>query len=837
MRLFRFLGILLLLAVLLPVLAVQFFGGAIAREVVAALNQRLQTEIVIQAYDLSLLRSFPYLSADLRGVTVAGSDGSRLLEAERVACRLDLASLFGKVRINGIRVVNGRLQLLTDVDGNPNYLLTGYTSVGDRGAEAAVESGVDFQIEEARLTRVELIYLDRQLRTDAHLTVSDATFSGVFGAKAYELTTDAELFVNYLDQDEFRYLSGESLRLLGRTSIDHAAGRYTLDPLRIYSGELSLEAAGTLRPTAEGLETDLRLSSRSGTLEDVFALLPPVYSASLEDLETSGALSLAASVVGSWTTTDYPRIDGRLDFTEGRVGSPRLEVDAKDLELAATFAYLDGPRGGVQTFEVEHLTGTFSGEPFDLGLRLENLKDPVITFRADGSLPLSLLPALLDEAPGAGGAGTLRLRGVSLTGRYADMLEPRRMGRVASSGTIVVEDAEVELGDHRLSFPAGTLVLRDNALSVGDLAVETNRSSFTFSGEATNLIPVLFSDSLNTRDAALVFEARLTGDRFDVQEMLDLFEPASGETAATPPPAGGPPDRGAGGIMELLDGRFEAEIATWTWDKLEGEDFRGQLIFAPGQLTVRGVCDAMEGEFRVDATTDFGLLTHTAARITATGVDAPQFFAQNDEFGQDFLTSANLEGRMNARLLLDLYYDDAGAVDYNRLRAMAGLEILDGELHDFDLLENFAFALKTGDLERVRFTRLSNYIEIADRTVYLPAMFVQSSAINLTVSGSHTFDQYLEYYIKVNAGQVIANKISRHNDRLEVLPARNGLFNLYYTITGPLEDYRVETDKQAVKNDFRRSELRRERIRRTLAERFASPIELVPPVNDGDLTD
>ena len=85
------------------------------------------------------------------------------------------------------------------------------------------------------------------------------------------------------------------------------------------------------------------------------------------------------------------------------------------------------------------------------------------------------------------------------------------------------------------------------------------------------------------------------------------------------------------------------------------------------------------------------------------------------------------------------------------------------------MLENFAFALKAGDLERVRFTRLANFLEIRDRTIYIPAMFIQSSAINLTLSGSHTFDQYLEYYIKVNAGQVIANKISRHDrSRLEM---------------------------------------------------------------------
>jgi hypothetical protein len=66
------------------------------------------------------------------------------------------------------------------------------------------------------------------------------------------------------------------------------------------------------------------------------------------------------------------------------------------------------------------------------------------------------------------------------------------------------------------------------------------------------------------------------------------------------------------------------------------------------------------------------------------------------------------------------------------------------------------------------------------------------------------------------------------------LPARNGLFNLYYTVHGPLESYVVESDKGAVKDDFRRSGYRRERIRQELQERFRIPIELLDPAGEED---
>lgn len=838
MRLLRITVVTLVLLVLLPLLAVQFFGGAIARQVVAAVNARLQTEIAVEAYDLSLLRSFPHLAVDLRGVSVAGSDGSALLNSDHLAFRLDLSSLFGKIRINGIVVEDGKLQLFTDVDGNTNYQLAGYTSVGDQDGGDAGAGSVEFAIDEARLRRVVLVYQDARLRTDALVTATDATFSGDFGARQYVLSTEADLIVGYLDQEGYRYLDGKELSVEARTTIDHVAGTYTLSPLRLFAGDLTVEATGSLSPTDAGLVTDLQLSSQSDNLEDVIALLPPAYAASLQELETRGDLLLSATVQGPWTVRKYPQLNGLLRLSDGRVESPRLDVDARDLQLEASFAYVNTPGGGVQTISVDELTGTVDGEPFRINLRLEDLADPRVTFRGDGYFPLALLPAFGDGTLVSEGAGALQMEGVTLSGRYADMIEPRRTGRVSTAGTIVVEDAAMVVNGREVAFPGGSLQLDNNTLIVSDLQLETGETRLRFSGRATNLVPVLFADSLNTRDAALEFTARLNSEQFNVNDLLALSGPEEAEAENAAPAAADSLGQRARErrtrITELLNGQFEATIEDWSWDLLEGEDFRGQLVFSPGQVAVRGVTNAMEGEFRIDATTDFGLLTHTRARVTASGVDAETFFYQNENFGQEFLTADNLSGSMNARLLLDLYYDDAGEIEYNRLRALAGVEILDGELQDFELLENFAFALKSGDLERVRFTRLANFIEIVDRTVYLPAMLIQSSAINLTLSGSHTFDQYLEYYIKVNAGQVIANKISRHDSQLEVLPARNGLFNLYYTIIGPLENYVVETDKSAVKDDFRRSEYRRERIRSALDEEFQTPIELQLTLEDTD---
>jgi hypothetical protein len=509
------------------------------------------------------------------------------------------------------------------------------------------------------------------------------------------------------------------------------------------------------------------------------------------------------------------------------------------LTLEAAFAFLDGPRGGVQTLSIDRLSGRFGGEPFELALRVEDVNRPRIDFRADGNFPLATLPALLGDSVVAQADGLLQLDNLQLRGAYADMLRPRRMGRVASSGTITAAGARLSVNNRLLELPTGQLTLGDNMLEITGLEVSMDRTALTLDGRAENFIPVLFADSLNTQDAALTFRGTLTGESLDLAEVLALTGPSEAEQASAA--AAGSTDSllrssklRRARITDLLDGRFESRLASWSWDELTGTDFRGQFIFRPGQVEIIGETDAMDGHIRTEVTSYFGFTDRIEARISATGVEVSEFFRQSGNFGQSFLTDDHLNGRMNAQMVLDLYYREDGTVDYDELRALVGMEILNGELRNFGLLEEFAYALKAGDLKRVRFERLSNYFEIRDRTVYLPAMFIQSSAVNLTLSAAHTFDQDLAYYLKLNAGQVLANKISRHDRELEVLPARNGLFNLYYTIRGPLANYAVATDRRAVKTAFRRSGYRRDRIERRLRERFRDPIAFRPTEDEGE---
>ena len=66
-------------------------------------------------------------------------------------------------------------------------------------------------------------------------------------------------------------------------------------------------------------------------------------------------------------------------------------------------------------------------------------------------------------------------------------------------------------------------------------------------------------------------------------------------------------------------------------------------------------------------------------------------------------------------------------------------------------------------------------------------MFVQSSALNLLIGGEYGFNHDLDFKIKINAGQIFANKFKKYNPSKKTIKAKkNGLFNIYAHIYGNL---------------------------------------------------
>ncbi len=832
--LFSVLSLLLLLVVIAA-----FFDRQVSQQLVAEINKNLKTELRVGDASLSLLSGFPAASINLSQVRLKDALGGQLLAAEELSFKFDLLSLFGNdLKIHSVRLRDGAVRILVNRAGKSN---TDIFKEEKSAKKPATESTLHLALENAELQNVTVLYDNAPTRQAAEMMVNHASASGNFSAQQFRLSSQADLKMIRLDSDSSRYLAGEKLSYDAVLVVDLKRGAYGLQNVEVTLGGNTFNVEGLAVSKPDATDLNFKLVSQEGDISMIANLLPGAYHEYFREFQSSGNYSCSGTVKGRLSKTETPAIGFEVALRDGKVTSEKLQSPLRNVSFRARY---NAQPDGSGEFELADFKGDFGGQALSLSLKINQLDDPLVDFHANGALPLDAAYGLFDNELITAGDGLVRLNRLTVQGRYADMTSMRRISQVNAAGEIQFDHAALTYNKVPLLAETGFLRLQDNEFQVDSLVLRAGESDFTLGGSARNLLPVLFADSMNTADALLEFNAKLRSQNLDVDQIVQMFS-----VQATVSEAGGKAELDSLKIeknaersfaMDKLKGIFEANISGFKYGKIEGKNFGGHFEFDHNNLNINGNASAMKGDLALDGNARFDLNPSLKMRITARNLDLQTTLAQCENFGQEVITDANMRGVLSCRVVIWAYWDNVGAFDSKRLHALADVQATNGELLGVKMFEDFSTFVHIEDLRRIKFTDLQNYLEIKNQRLYLPVMFIQSNALNMTLTGEQTFDNDIDYKIKINAGQVLLNRLKKHDSDLDPLPEKKGGFNLYYSIVGNLDKYEMKRKKKAVKAEFERSEARKLLIAKAINAEFGgSSVDVMldapaQPGNDGE---
>lgn len=802
-----------------------FFQERIAQALTRSINSQLNAELTIGNFEMGIFRSFPDLSANFEEVALQPDQGPELLRAREAAFRIDLMSLLGpSIRVEAITISDGSLNLLTDQRGRSNYDILKAEGEGSPQGGAGEGNSLLIALQQARFENIELRYTNRQRLQAVRAKIEEGALSGAFSTRQFELASKAKLFCQIVEQDEVAYLPDTEIAYEAIIAVNLEEGTYEMKKVEVDIAGNTFRLDGAVEEWETGTYYDLYATSEDGSLAGVLALLPAPYARKMAGIESTGRFAFNSIIKGQSNASQSPEIRVEFSLDEGQLSHEQLARPLRDVSFQAKFTNGKYRDNSSSVFTLEGFKGYFNRELIEMEASVSNFDAPEIDFNLNGVLPLETAYSLLGNPKITGGDGEVEIKNISIKGKLADMMAPSRMGRVEASGTLEFDDAALTVGEETLLLDRGELAIAGNKLFINGLRLEGAGSDIAFEGSVFNALPVLLADSLNSKGAQLEFEAKLTARSLDIDRLF-AFSALTPEEEAEPEPLRDSLAReqlqGRESLTNLLKGTFDARIETFNYQKIEGEDFMGKLGIANGVMSVEGTANAFAGKLFLNGQTFFENEPRLEARIELQRISVEQLFEQSGNFGQDVLTHRNLSGQLEAKLAVYAFWDSTGHFLMDRLRAIAGIGIANGELKDLDMLEGFSSYVDIRDLRRIRFTDMQNYLEIRDQRLFLPAMFIRSNALNLTVSGEHSFEQDISYFLKVNAGQVLADRFRRHDPNLAPRPAKQrGWFNLYFSILGNLEDYNISSDKRRVLADFELGEVRKKDIRRALEREF-----------------
>ncbi|NOY37039.1 MAG: AsmA-like C-terminal region-containing protein [Chlorobi bacterium] len=248
--------------------------------------------------------------------------------------------------------------------------------------------------------------------------------------------------------------------------------------------------------------------------------------------------------------------------------------------------------------------------------------------------------------------------------------------------------------------------------------------------------------------------------------------------------------------------KCDFDIQKFRYRKLAGEKVQGSLIYDARDLKIDPLQYlALDGKGSgfFEWEKNGGGRSVIRAYTDLGHVNISRLFQAFDNFGQTFVTTENIEGFLTGNIAFQTNLDAQGNVDLSSVLSNAVVEVKNGRLKNVKALYSLSKFIKLSELENISFSNLQNEVFVQNQTVIIPSMHIGSSALDLDLYGTHTFENRFSYHIRLLLSDILfhkAGKARQENNEYGIIEkGDNGKTSLYLIYEGDSLNSRVLYDK------------------------------------------
>ena len=815
-------GIGLVCAFLVLALVISAKEKTIGAEAVEAIRPLLATDLEVGGAYISIWRDFPYLRVGLQDVRLRGSDGGEFLQAEAVTSRLSWGDLiFGDDWVfNTVRLHNATVRIHRDQQRVGNWLV-----IKPSGKTGASQHDIAFHLSRIQLDNVRLIYVDEATNAEADMRIADGTLSGRFGSQQYTLTGSLNAQSKHLSLDNLKYLHDLPVAADFSLEIDLPSSAYRFGKSTITVDGMPVDVSGTFAFVGGGTLYDLELHTSQGQLGPLLRALPSAWvTPAVRSLNTKGDFALDGKIKGLYDERHNPAVGFGGSLKRGTLYLPTLGKQATDVSFRLSYTNDNGQPGMKNSqLVLSNLVAQLDGQPLSGNFAWTDFVDPFYDIDVSGTIPLDWFDELWE---GGDFRGEVTVRNLNVHGRQRHLISATSSREVTTRGSFQLDGAAVIYHGDVFAVDALSVELRGSNLEIRKGYIEGHGDRLATDLVIDNLVPYLVGDPREV----LGFRGSISASSMDLQAWVSSVTKGQAATQA----AGGAAAAGDQPLVPGIAAEVRLSAGRLTYGAVVADRVTGTCRLDQSRLRLDGEAFAMEGHWAVDGHIDLKTKMRLAAKLACSEVNITELFEQTENVGQEVLKARNIEGQLTTRAFVEAAWRADGSFDDDQLHVWANVGVTDGELRDFEMLQSMRAYVRKKELEHVQFIDTENWIEVVGDKVYLPAMFIQSSASNFTVAGEHSFAHDINYSVLVNGGQTIMLKLIGKKPGADFVPdRRNGWWKMGISVQGSLvgDAYDAKLQTAQVRRHFRHSQLRKAAIRQKLIALFG-PESLIDDYDD-----
>ncbi len=760
------------------VISVFLFKDRIIQQFVNEANKSLNTPVKIGKIDISMFSNFPNLAIVFTDVYVEDSHPGNypLLTADRIAFTLNPLEVWGgNYLVNGLSVTGSETNLKINAAGKGNFIIL------KKGADTG--ETVTFNLRNVQLEKTIVSYQDEQARHH-HVFNSEKLIASILvTGDLYQVEADGDVVTEQIGVNNSRFLTNKNFLVKTKVDYDDDKKEVRFNTSTITVGKSEFAITGNYLFKEKNL-IDLKAEGKETDIQTLLSLLPDETSKKLKQYRSDGEVFFNLSLKGEISDRKSPFISVAFGCTDATLYHPDYQSRISKANLNGSFASASLTDFSDAQLFLKDIEGELNGKSFTANLSIRKFDDPYLIFDFKGDLDAASVFNFYPIEDIQNMEGFLTAD-ILFEGQTSLLRKKATAQKVITNGAIAMENLNFTYGKQKIRFRDinGSLQFNNNDLALSNVSGGFENSDFLLNGFFKNIITFLLFEN-----QPIGIEADLKSDFLDLDQLfaIGFGEEESKEYRFS--------------ISPNLQLNFNCNVRRMKYKRFNPRTIKGDLLVKNqvavsrnitmqamgGQLTLNGIVDAKNPK-AIDVISSFKL----------NGLHADSIFYVFENFDQNFIMDKHLKGQVYADVELEMALNEKLNLIPATLISDISATIKNGELNNFEPLKKLNKYLDDESLSRLRFADLKNEIHIENQTIYLPQMEVKSNATTIQLSGTHTFDQRIDY--RVVAPLRNKKKIDPDEAFGAIEEDGTGKAKLFLKITGTTDVYEISYDKEAVK--------------------------------------
>lgn len=774
------------------------YGDSITAFVIKKVNENLNTEVSVKKAEFSIFKRFPNAAVVFSDVVIkpnkdfkTSNQKQNLLKCKNIYIEINIIKLlFKDYSINRIVAEDGEINLMVNEDGQQNFDVFKKSETPDQGKSTSVKlSGILFH-------KFKYQYHDLKQAVNLIGYAKEISLKGLINGDVYNFNIAFDVLSHHLLLKNVEYLQN---RKLESALVLKKQG----DIIYIETSKLNIEGIDLdfkmAYNTNENSEIDLLAKATDVNLAGFQRLIPDEYQKYVSSFESKGKTSLLLTVKGKTYGNFLPHVEMNFSVRNGTIRQTKTNIKLTDVNCNGIYSNGSRNSSASSIFRISNFSSHLQQGEIKGNFNYSNFTSPEINIDVKTLIDLGHIKKFLsidtiENLEGKLSAAINLHAGFKNSGSFKR--ENIRSFNIAGNANL--KDAQLKLKNSNYLYnEINSQIILGHDFQFESLTLKIDNNDFFIKGTLFDAVPYLLkqNNTLNLR-------AELRSQNLDLSKYFEK-EPAKPSS-----------DKYDASMLfpEDLLAELNVSVSNFTLKRFHAKNTVARVNYKPGMYTLNSaVFETMKGRVSGNGAVllDQNKTLMVKGQTTIKKIDIKQLFYVFENFGQNILRDNHLKGILTGDILFSCEWDDKMNLDKNKVLVESNLEIVNGELLNFEPLLGLSSFISLSELKDIKFSTLRNQIFIRHQQIIIPNMDISSSAFNISGSGIHNFDNHYTYHINVLLSEVLARKAKQNkkeNSEFGVVEDDGlGKTKIPLMIVGFNNDYKISYDTKGLKEIIKES--------------------------------